>query len=102
MERDTANHPGPSAGNVNVTWDSLSDEQRAALTPEQREQLQHGSVAVDPRSPLLADGESPDEDDELDGDVDDEPVTFGNPDDVPDEFRGDADNSGHVLPDAPE
>lgn len=55
MERDSSNHPGPTSGRVNITGDDLSEEQLAALTPEQRTRLTSGEpVPVDPRSPLAA------------------------------------------------
>lgn len=54
MDRDTTQHPAPNTDGVNVTWDSLTDEQRAALTPEQRERLTSGvPLPIDPRSPML-------------------------------------------------
>lgn len=43
--------PAPSAGQVNVTADGLTELQRAGLTDEQYEALQRPTV-VDPRSPL--------------------------------------------------
>lgn len=56
MERDTSNHPGPSSDRVNITGADLTEDQLAALTPEQRTRLTSGEpVPVDPRSPLATD-----------------------------------------------
>jgi hypothetical protein len=58
----------PSAGSVNVTWESLTDEQRDALTPAQREKLQSGEpLPVDPRG-AGAVGDPPAHELYLDGD----------------------------------
>lgn len=51
MERETENHPSPA---VIASGADLTDEQLAALTPEQADKLTSGEpLPIDPRSPLL-------------------------------------------------
>lgn len=49
-------HPGPNSDRVNVTGADLTEDQLAALTPEQRTRLTSGEpLPIDPRSPLSDD-----------------------------------------------
>lgn len=56
MDHNTTSHPGPRSDRVNVQGRDLSDDELAALTPEQRTRLTSGEpLPVDPRSPFSND-----------------------------------------------